>query len=149
MIPKFYKINNPIPFFSILPKEWQNLIVPYWSIFKNSAAIYVLKENNNIVAGGIVFSKNHPHKNEFEISNDYLYKLSYFYIGYVWVIPSKRNQQLASKWLLSLKTKHPKQKYWLTIEEYSLATFYKKNGFELLKESSNPFLKEWLLTYIP
>lgn len=141
------KLTNPKLFFNILPTDWQQLIVPYWENYKNTANIYVFKEKKNVIAGGIIFTKDHPHKNDFEKSVDYLYKEDYHYIGYVWVIPTKRNQQLASKWLTELKLLNPLQKYWLTIEDEALKYFYKKNGFKLIKQSIATDLKEWLLIY--
>ena len=106
---KFSNFNKtPQQFFKILPQEWQEIIVPQWERFKNTATIYVFKEKNMIIAGGIVFEKSHPNMTGFEKEYQFLYDESFFYIGFVWVIPEKRNQQLASKWLTKLKEEHSK-----------------------------------------
>ena len=136
-------------FFNILSKDWQDIIVPKWKNFKDSASIYVFKENNKIIVGGIIFKKSHPNLTAFEKEFQYLYAENYFYIGFVWVIPEKRNQQLASKWLTRIKEINPNQKYWLTIEEESLRYLYQKNDFKLIAESADENYKEWILTYNP
>ncbi|MGV8947555.1 MAG: hypothetical protein ACOH1N_14095 [Lutibacter sp.] len=141
--------KNPEQFFNILPEDWQVLIVPFWDNYKNTAKIYILKEDNEVVAGGLVFSKSLPDMSDFERSLQYLFSEGYLYIGFIWVPTHKRNQQLASRWLTLLKNKNPKQKYWLTIEEEWLKYFYEKNGFKLIKESKENDDKEWLYTYEP
>ena len=147
---EFNKIaNSPAQFFNILPQDWQDIIVPQWDKFKNSSSIYVFKENEELIAGGIVFENGHPNRTSFEKKHQYLYTENYFYIGFVWVIPSKRNQQLASKWLSEIKKAAINQKFWLVIEEESLKYFYQKNDFKLIAESNAKNNKEWVLTYIP
>jgi predicted GNAT family N-acyltransferase len=139
--------DSPEQFFNILPQDWQALIVPYWDSYKDSAKIYVLKENDEVVTGGLVFSKSLPDMSDFERSVQYLFSEGYLYIGFIWVPEHKRNQQLASQWLTLLKKQNPNQKYWLTIEEAWLKHFYEKNGFKLIKESNDADNKEWLYTY--
>lgn len=147
---KFSNFNKtPQKFFDILPLDWQEIVVSQWEKYKSTASIYVFKELEELIAGGIVFEKGHPNMTPFEKSHNYLYDENYFYIGFVWVIPEKRNQQLASKWLVKLKEENKKQKYWLTIEEESLTYFYKKNGFKLIAESKNVIPKEWIFTFKP
>ena len=147
---KFSNVNKtPQKFFDILPLDWQEIVVSQWEKYKSTASIYVFKELEELIAGGIVFKKGHPNMTAFEESHNYLYDENYFYIGFVWVIPEKRNQQLASKWLVKLKEENKKQKYWLTIEEESLTYFYKKNGFKLIAESKNVISKEWIFTFKP
>lgn len=141
--------NSPEQFFTILPLDWQNVIVAQWDNFKKTSSIYVFKENNKVIAGGIVFEKSHPNMNDFEKQHQKLYDEGYFYLGFIWVIPEKRNQQLASKWLTKLKEETKNQKYWLTIEEESLKYFYKKNGFELIAESEDFNYKEWIFIFNP
>lgn len=141
--------NKPNQFFNILPNDWQGLIVPYWDNYKQAAKIYVLKENEEVVAGGLVFSKSLPDMSDFERSLQYLFTKGYLYIGFIWVPEHKRNRNLASQWLTLLKNKNPNQKYWLTIEEEWLKHFYEKNGFKLIKESDDAGEKEWLYIYEP
>ena len=139
--------NNPELFFNILPEDWQDLIVPYWESYKEAAKIYVLKENEEVVAGGLVFSKSLPDMSDFERSLQYLFSEGYLYLGFIWVPLHKRNRNLASQWLTLLKKQDPTQKYWLTIEEEWLKHFYEKNGFKLIKESDDATNKEWLFTW--
>lgn len=132
-----------------MPEDWQVLIVPYWEAYKDVAKIYVLKENDEVVAGGLVFSKSLPDMSDFERSLQYLFTEGYLYIGFIWVPPYKRNRNLASQWLTLLKNQDPTQKYWLTIEEEWLKHFYEKNRFKLIKESDGINSKEWLFTWRP
>ena len=136
--------SRPNQFFSILPKDWQEIIVPAWQYYKEEASIFILKDKLKVIAGGIVFNHSIPNASLFEESNYDLFQAGYKYIGYVWVVPSYRKQGLASLWLTLLKEKFTNQHYWLTIEEESLRNFYEKNGFQLYKESNNE-VKEWLL----
>jgi len=139
--------ESPEQFFNMLPEDWQVLIVPYWESYKDDAKIYVLKENDEVVAGGLVFSKSLPDMSDFEKSLQYLFSEGYLYLGFIWVPLDKRNRQLASQWLTLLKNQDPNQKYWLTIEEPWLKHFYEKNGFKLIKESDGTEDKEWLYVY--
>ena len=148
MTIKFRSLEkDPIQFFNILPQDWQQIIVPNWEEFKDSASIYVFKENEAVIAGGIVFKSGHPNSTDFENKYNYLYDEKYYYIGFLCVIPEKRNQQLASKWLSKVHSLNTNQKYWLTIEEASLQNFYQKNGYKLLAESNTSQSKECILTY--
>ncbi len=139
--------ESPEQFFNMLPDDWQILIVPYWESYKDDAKIYVLKENEEVVAGGLVFSRSLPDMSDFEKSLQYLFSEGYLYLGFIWVPLDKRNRQLASQWLTLLKNQDPNQKYWLTIEEPWLKHFYEKNGFKLIKESDDAGDKEWLYVY--
>ena len=136
---------SPNQFFTILPEDWQNLIVPHWNLYKNTASIYVLKENDTIVAGGIVFSEKLLEMTPFEEEFCYLFSEGYLYLGYIWVAEDKRNKRLATTWLTHLKQQNPIQKYWLTIEEESLTYFYERNDFKLLAKSNDATTKEWLM----
>ena len=141
--------ENPEQFFNLLPDDWKALIEPYWDSYKNAAKIYVLKENDEVVAGGLVFSKSLPDMSDFEQSLQHLFSEGYLYIGFIWVPEHQRNRQLASQWLTLLKGQYPNQKYWLTIEEEWLKHFYEKNGFKLIQESDGGDNKEWLFTWRP
>jgi hypothetical protein len=139
--------NNPEQFFNMLPNDWKPYIVPYWDSYKDSAKIYVLKENEEVIAGGLVFSKSLPDMSDFERSLQHLFKEGYLYIGFIWVPLDKRNKNLASQWLTLLKNQNPTQKYWLTIEEEWLKHFYEKNDFVLVEESNDADDKEWLYVF--
>lgn len=142
----FSKCLQPLEFFRILPPDWQGNIVPFWSSFKDSSTIYVLKEHSKIVAGGILFSKLPPNPTLLDRSYAPLLEKGYLYIGFLYVLPEMRLHHLGSEWLTRLKNKNPKQGFWLSIEEDSLKEFYQKNGFSIAGEShSEP--REWVLTY--
>ncbi|MEN3322916.1 GNAT family N-acetyltransferase [Mariniflexile soesokkakense] len=134
-------------FFKILPKDWQSGIVPFWESYKVTTKCYVLLENNQIIAGGLVFSTCPPDmlyaQNE---SNTWLHK-GYLYLGFIYVIKERRQQNLGSLWLNELKTMHPKQNYWLTIEDLRLDAFYVKNGFERIKPLNNNGVEEVLYVF--
>ena len=57
----------------------------------------------------------------------------YLYVGFIFVIEERRQQNLGSIWLDNLKKMYPNQKFWLTIEDLKLDTFYVKNGFKRIK----------------
>ncbi len=139
--------ESPEQFFNLLPDDWKPYIVPYWEDYKDAAKIYVLKKNEEVVAGGLVFSKSLPDMSDFERAQQHLFKEGYLYIGFIWVPLDKRNRQLASQWLTLLKNQDPTQKYWLTIEEEWLKHFYEKNGFVLVEECNNANNKEWLYVF--
>ena len=111
--------------------------------------IFIFKENEELIAGGIVFSEKINEMTPFENSFEYLFKEGYLYLGYIWVVEQHRNKKLASKWLSYLKIQNPLQNYWLTIEEEELKHFYEKNDFKLIAESEDTDSKEWILTYTP
>ncbi|MBC8769902.1 GNAT family N-acetyltransferase [Arenibacter sp. BSSL-BM3] len=137
-------------FFKILPKDWQDIIVPIWEDYKRGARIYVFKNDGELAAGGIVFNGAPPNMTVFEIEEGQKYvELGFQYIGFLFVDPKYRNQALGSKWLMALKVKFPNQSYWLTIEEEGLRSFYEKNGFKCVTESKDPNNPEWILIYKP
>ncbi|MCK0148109.1 GNAT family N-acetyltransferase [Arenibacter sp. F26102] len=137
-------------FFKILPKDWQDMIVPIWEDYKRSAIIYVFKNDEELGAGGIVFSGAPPNMTVFEIEQGQKYvDLGFHYIGFLFVDPKYRNQALGSKWLMALKEEFPNQSYWLTIEEEGLRSFYEKNGFKCVSESSDLNNREWILIFNP
>ena len=146
----FEILDNPQFFFEILPPDWRDAIVPIWEEHKGRANIYILKDGEEVVAGGIVFKGVPPNRTGFEIENGEKYiKKGYHYIGFLYVVPHRRNGALGSKWLLALKNRFPGQAYWLTTEEAGLDGFYIKNGFERVASSPDRDLPEWLFVFIP
>ncbi len=139
--------ENPQLFFQLLPKVWQKGIVPYWDTYSGKAEIYTLEEDGTIVAGGVVFKDFSEDLKYFKEEAKYWLGLGYFYLGYIWVVKSKRGQNLGSKWLIELLKHHPNTNFWLTIEEEKLKNFYLKNGFRLIKKLQKGKTTEWLLVY--
>lgn len=137
-------------FFDILPQDWRNAIEWIWDDYKNEADIYVFREGEEIVAGGVIFKGIPPNMTYFEIQNGKRYiENGYHYIGFLFVVPCRRNEALGSKWLKAVKSRFPSQSYWLTIEEEDLAPFYAKNGFECVAASQDMDLPEWLFVFVP
>jgi len=129
----FKLTDNYLSFFSILPQDWWEGIVPFWEAYKDSTTCYVLLDDKEIVAGGLVFSKCPPDMLYAENEAAFYFKNDYLYIGFIYVIETRRQQNLGSAWLDNLKKTHPNQKYWLTIEDLKLDAFYVKNGFKCAK----------------
>ena len=117
-------------FFDTLPNDWQEVIVPYWKGLKGSTQIYVLTEDREIVAGGLVFSKCPPDMMYYEREAQKLFEKGYLYLGFIFVDETKRNRSLGSLWLEMIKQKYPKNGFWLAIEDENLHKFYIRNGFE-------------------
>lgn len=136
-------------FFEILPKDWQDEIVPFWTHYKESAKIYVIEDNDCIIGGGIVFTTTPPDIIYFKEEAQEWFDMGYLYIGFLWIAEDKRNNNLGSYWLDELKKKHSIQKYWLLIEEERLHRFYQRNEFLLNKTIIRNQQPEWLYSYVP
>lgn len=142
---QFAKSQNTNAFFSILPLDWQEIIIPLWPKHQGSSTIYVIEHDQAIIAGGIVFSKTPPYATALEISYDYLFKRNYLYLGFIFVLPEYRGKNIASKWLYELKKTYSQCSFWLTIEELNLKSFYEKNGFKLIDSNINLNAAEWVM----
>jgi hypothetical protein len=139
--------SNPNQFFDILPEDWQDEIVPFWDDYKNTASIYVIKEDSHVIAGGILFSTCSPDITYFKKEAQTWFENGFLYIGFLWVAEDNRNNNLGSFWLDELKRQLPNQKLWLLIEEERLHSFYLKNDFKLDKTIKNNDHLEWLYTF--
>lgn len=140
---------NPNLFFDMLPTEWQDLIVPYWDNLILNAKLYVLAESDNVVAGGLVFSKCPPDMMYYEREANEWFKKGYLYLGYIFVDESQRHRHLGSLWLDKIKDEFPKQGLWLSIEDASLHKFYDKNGFKRVATIMNGDSEEGIYVYEP
>lgn len=129
-------------FFKILPEDWVENLGPIWTKERGKAAVFVLLDADRIVAGGIIFSGLTEDMDGFKEEAIAFVASGYLYIGYLWVIESRRGENLGSLWLTALKAYFPETSFWLTIEEDKLKHFYLKNGFRILKENTH---REWLL----
>lgn len=134
-------------FFDLLPKEWQESIQSSIHDFKDNATLYVLEENNTLLAGGIVFSKQLQEMDAYKDEAHEWFSKHHLYIGYVWVPVEKRNHSYGSLWFEHLFQKDVTQHYWLTTEETSLRYFYEKIGFTFLKTLRNGDIQEELFVY--
>jgi diamine N-acetyltransferase len=145
----FQICNDFSEFFKILPKDWQENLIPFWETHKQTTQGYLLVENNQIISGGLVFSKCPPDLLYIEDEANKWFKNGYLYLGFIYVIEARRQQNLGSIWLESLKKMFPNQKFWLTIEDLNLNAFYVKNGFETVKSLDNQGVEEVLYTFKP
>lgn len=134
-------------FFKFLPKDWRESIEPHWLLYKHDTKIYGLFLNNELVAGGMVFSQCSPDMLYDELEANHWFEKGYLYLGYVFVKENMRGQSLGSIWLHNIQEIDAKAKYWLTVEEEGLIDFYKKNDFKLKKSLQNNGSTEWLLVY--
>ena len=144
-----FKQSNNQDFFQLLPTDWKNSILPFWDNYVDNSSIYLLFDNDKIIAGGIVFHSCSPDMMYNELEAKKWFDNDYLYLGFIWVVEEYRNKKIGSKWLQALMKKFPTQKFWLTIDEENLAFFYIKNGFKLIKSLKNGNDDEWLLTYKP
>ena len=144
-----FKQSNNQDFFQLLPTDWKNSILPFWDNYVDNSSIYLLFDNDKIIAGGIVFHSCSPDMMYNELEAKKWFDNDYLYLGFIWVVEEYRNKKIGSKWLQALMKKFPTQKFWLTIDEQNLAFFYIKNGFKLIKSLKNGNDDEWLLTYKP
>lgn len=137
--------NSSETFFSILPQDWADGIVPYWAEYNDSAKVYCVLEDDKVVAGGIVFSTVSPDtKGYAEIAQSWFDK-GYLYIAFLYVSPEQRGRGLGSFWFKELKKLKPNQHYWLAIEEHALSGFYAPLGFEERELVMNNGTQEWIL----
>lgn len=138
--------EKPERFFNTLPPDWQAGIVPYWSEYKHTARIFVLESATEVLGGGIVFSTLSPDTQPaYAAEAQQWFDEGYLYIGFLWIGEQHRDQQLGSAWLQSVYHVLPKQKFWLSIEEHRLASFYIRNGFELKHSLQLADSQEWIL----
>lgn len=129
-------------FFEMLPKDWQETIIPFWDHLKQTTQIYVLVEDNVIVAGGLVFSICPPDMMYYESKANKWFQKGFLYLGFIYVDEMKRNRNLGSLWLDSVKKQYPKTGFWLSIEDENLDKFYGRNGFEKVETMKNTELNE-------
>jgi|SRR5690606_10637332 len=141
--------QSPKSFFQLLPEDWKDVIVPYWDNYRGSAKIYTLTSENKILGGGIVFSSVSPDTEIYYFEAQNMLNQGYLYLGFLWVNEKYRSKGLGSKWLIELFKKNPLQKYWLSIEDFGLSSFYIKNGFKILKQLDVNGSTEWIMIYEP
>lgn len=137
--------ENAQKFFSILPEDWQEGIVPFWEVYQNTSQVYVLEKENEIIGGGILFTQVTPDMMAYkEIAQKY-YEKGAFYLGFIWVPEKLRGEGLGKLWLEKIIEKMPHQAFWLTIEDYNLHLFYEKLNFYITEELKTGEDSEWIL----
>lgn len=141
--------QSPEGFFQLLPDDWQDALVPFWENYKGAAKIFTLNAKNEILGGGIVFSSVSPDTEIYYFEAQNMLNQGYLYMGFLWINENYRSMGLGSRWLEEVFKKNPGQKYWLSIEDYRLSSFYIKNGFKLLKQLDVNGSTEWIMIYEP
>src|SRR5690606_15381889 len=104
---------------------------------------------HKILGGGIVFSSVSPDTEMYYFEAQNMLNQGYLYLGFLWVNKEFREKGFGSLWLKELFKKNPTQKYWLSIEDFGLSSFYIKNGFKLLKQLDLEGGIEWIMMYEP
>jgi GNAT superfamily N-acetyltransferase len=124
-------------FFDMMPVEWQETIMPFWEGLMSTTQLYVLVEQDAIVAGGLVFTKCPPDLMYYEKEAKTWFKKGYLYLGFIFVDESQRNRNLGSFWLDHIKDLFQTNGFWLAIEDENLHKFYDKNGFKRVATITN------------
>src|SRR5690606_5525932 len=125
--------KNPSQFISLLPSDWEEGLasIEVKKILKSK--FYVLKIDDEICAGGVVFPEVLSEMDVYKDEASYLFSKGYLYVGYVWVPLEKRGKNYGTLWLNKLLEHDLKKRYWLTIEDAKLKCFYEQAGFEYVK----------------
>lgn len=139
--------SKPQQFFDILPNDWKENIVPFWESIKSTTQLFVLVENNIVLAGGLVFSKCPPDMMYYEQKAKDWFNKGYLYLGFIFVDETQRHRRLGSLWLDKIKEQFPKNGLWLSIEDENLHKFYVKNGFKRVATLNNGESKEGIYVF--
>ncbi len=137
--------NTPEVFFDILPLDWQESIVPFWPCYEKTSQIFVWKKDEVVAGGGILFSSIAPDTIDHQKAQAF-FNSGQLYIGFLWIDEGFRGRDLGSKWIEEVRKSHPGRFFWLTIDDYRLASFYQKNGFLLVDEFVSGDITEWAMT---
>ncbi len=137
--------NTPKRFFEILPPDWRIEIEPFWPDYAPDSSIFGLADNDEIVAGGIIFSTVSPDMMHHSEAAQSWFDKGFRYIGFLFVKEDRRNEGLGSHWFREIKKQFPQQKFWLAIEDFGLSRFYGSLGFELVQELKTAEHSEWVL----
>lgn len=146
MLTSFADISgSPFDFFNILPQDWREGIVPYWSEYKLNTRVFVLKREETVMAGGLVFCSPSPDTLAYGSMAEEWFAKGYLYLGFIWVAENLRGNQLGSHWLTKVQAHYKGQKFWLAIEEEKLQHFYRQNGFQMVAETTAAGYPEWIM----
>jgi GNAT superfamily N-acetyltransferase len=137
--------SAPKRFFNILPADWRIEIEPYWLEYSGDCRIYGLNENESIIGGGIVFSTVSPDTRGYrDIAQRWLDR-GYLYLGFIYVIEHRRGEGLGTLWIKEVKALNDEQRFWLSIDDKGLSSFYQRLGFKIVQEVQNAGEPEWIL----
>lgn len=136
-------------FFSILPLDWQEGIVPYWNQYRHSSEVYLIEEEGEIIGGGILFTQVTPDMMANASLAQKYFDKAYVYLGFIWISEDKRGMGLGQFWLKKVFENNPNITFWLTIEDPQLESFYKKWGFAISEKIENQGSPEWIMLRRP
>lgn len=132
-------------FFRFLPADWASGIEPFWPGYKDSTKIYALKNDNTIVAAGLVFSMVSPDTKVYHQKAGLRFASGLLYLGFLYVKESEQKKGWGSLWMKQVLRLNPQNKYWLTVESEDLFSFYSRFGFYVSEEIILPDVHEWIL----
>jgi len=145
LCPEIIDISDvPKQFFEILPDDWKLELESNWEEFRPAVKIYGIKQGEELIGGGLVFSAHTSETDNYPPIAEYYFDNGYLYIGYLWVAEKFRGRSLGDFWLKSIYEMFPKNPFWLSIEDAGLAKFYLKNGFILEREVIFSGGKDWI-----
>ncbi|WP_318342902.1 GNAT family N-acetyltransferase [Flagellimonas baculiformis] len=113
-----------------MPEEWRLDFFLYMESSMDRMELYAIMEQGHILGGGMLFKGLPPEMGIFEKEVEPFVENGHLYIGFLFVVPAYRGQNLGSTWLECIKTLHGDKGFWLTVEEPGLIAFYEKNGFK-------------------
>jgi GNAT superfamily N-acetyltransferase len=122
---------------SLYPADWAALLTPQWLSIRNTAEVYGLYTDEDLVCIGIVFTDKLPNPSALELTHSQAFS-EYNYLGYLYTLSAYRNRGCGSLWIKHLIKLEAYPKLWLTIESIDLGRFYTKNGFVFL----NPIIHQ-------
>ncbi|MEQ9375136.1 MAG: GNAT family N-acetyltransferase [Imperialibacter sp.] len=144
-LQEFKEVTNaPQVLFDILPDDWQECIVPFWGRYAATARVFCLLSDEKVLGGGIVFSTIPPDTLDEKMAQE-LFDKGLLYIGFLWISEEMRGCNLGSKWIEQARKVFDDKQFWLTIDDYRLTSFYKRNGFQLIGEVSKDESVEWVM----
>ncbi|MER3374609.1 MAG: GNAT family N-acetyltransferase [Allomuricauda sp.] len=147
---RFFKWQGvPDRFLEAMPENWWADFHFYQEHSKDCMELFVMTEQDKIVAGGIVMEGLPPDMKIFEKRVGPFIEKGYLYIGFLFVVKEYRGQDIGSTWLRCIKGVYGANGFWLTVEEPGLIGFYKKNGFRWEESLTQGQRSEELLIFEP
>lgn len=147
---QFLKWEGPMDkFVAAMPEDWQPDFEQYLKSSRDHMELFAITDDDQIVAGGIVFEGLPSEMKIFEVEVDSFIEKGYRYIGFLFVVPEHRKQNLGSTWLYCVKAMQGTNGFWLTVEEPGLREFYEKNGFRWMGTLKKGRLSEELMVFDP
>lgn len=137
--------RQPEHFFSVLPPDWQEGIVPFWTDYQHTAQIFITRTPEETAGGGIVFSTVSPDTMPYKEEAQKWADAGFLYIGFLWFAEKYRGKQMGSSWLQEVINLFPHKPFWLSVDDFKLVPFYERAGFTLIKKLELETHDEWIL----